>query len=850
MAIEIISIEPPRSRPVATIITLVRNCLRRVFTRKRKRVLLLAFLALTIAFAAIVSILSSSYVSYSKIVDARLANGYLTSRAGIYAAPRTLRVGQSLSRDALVALLRRAGYVESNATDVWSGGFVTQDASVEIRPRQLTSAASHLVRVEFNENNCIAQLIGDGATLESFTLEPEVLTNDVSMKTGTRATLSFREIPPTLVHAILSIEDHRFFEHNGLDFFGIGRAILRNIGDDQIGQGGSTITQQLVKNTYLSPERTFQRKYAEAMLAFTLERRLSKEDIFALYCNEIYLGQRSGIGVRGVKQAAAIYFGKELKELTIAESALIAGMIQGPNRYSPDRHLEAARMRRNLVIGAMLRDGQISSDQATAGINEPLSLTQVNAGGNAIAPYFVDYVNRIVEAKLSSSNLVDERDARIYTTIDLELQEIAEAAIKHQLEIVDKTYHDAKAKPQAALVALDPQTGNILAMVGGRDYQSTQLNRATDAMRQPGSTFKPFVYAAALETGLSPVSMYADAPHEFLYDVRSKYRPVNYGGGFSMRDVTMRTALVKSLNVVTVDIAMRTGLKRVARYAQDFGLPRPAPYPSLALGTTEATPLAVASAYTPFANAGLRVEPNAIASMTDASGASLIGEAPQSRQVIDPTTAYMITDMLSDVIDHGTARAARGSVKKTAIAGKTGTSRDGWFVGYTPHMVIAVWIGFDDNAQLGMTGAKAALPAWTEFVKNAVELRPELGGEGFETPDGIINIEIDPSTGGIASLACPNREAIAITPALSPNVECFLHSRSYADFAFTAGSSDTGQQSEPNNIQASLNQPPRLRAKGNGNTSQLAASTSTRTSTDSRGRSVLINEMRDSFQRQ
>ena len=647
---------------------LIRTAARHVFKNgarkshlpRSRRVLRILILLLVLVLAAIITLLTSSYLSYSKIVDARLASGYLTSRAGVYAAPRTLRVGQSLTRDTLLGLIRRAGYIETNASDVWSGSFTAMQNAVEIRPRQLEKLPNHVVRVEFSDKNQIAMLTSDGASIESYALEPELLTNDTSMKTGSRATLSFREIPERLVHAILSIEDQRFFSHNGVDVFGVGRAILRNIGDDAIGQGGSTITQQLVKNTYLSPERTFRRKYAEAMLAFTLERRLSKEDIFALYCNEVYLGQRGGIGVRGVKQAAGIYFGKELKDLTLAECALIAGMIQGPNRYSPNRHADAAIARRNIVIAAMLREGLISNEEADAGVSEQLSIAPLSDNGNAVAPYFIDYVNRVVETKFATSHQPDERDSRIYTTIDLDLQQLAEDAIKHQLDLLDKTHHNIDAKPQAALVALDPRTGNVLAMVGGRGYQESQLNRATDALRQPGSVFKPIVYAAALETGLSPISMFADAPEEFTYDGNAKYRPANYGGGYSMQDVTLKTALVKSLNVVTVDIAMRTGLKRVARYAEDFGLPRSRPYPSLALGTTEATPLALASAYTAFANAGVRVEPNVIARITDSSGITIVDEAPRSRSVVEPATAYMITDMLSDVIDHGTASTARG----------------------------------------------------------------------------------------------------------------------------------------------------------------------------------------------
>jgi penicillin-binding protein 1B len=312
-------------------------------------------------------------------------------------------------------------------------------------------------------------------------------------------------------------------------------------------------------------------------------------------------------------------------------------------------------------------------------------------------------------------------------------------------------------------------------MVGGRNYAESQLNRATDARRQPGSTFKPFVYAAALEDGMSPVQTFADSPREFTYDRTKTYRPANFGGGYSMRDVTMRTGLVKSLNVVTVDVALQTGLARIANLAERFGLPKPERYPSLALGTKEVTPLELAAAYAAFVNDGRRVEPKIIASVGEPPATHAVSLDVTDTRVISPTTAYMITNTLAAVVDHGTARGARNAVNGTAIAGKTGTSRDGWFVGYTPNLVCVVWIGFDDNQQLGLTGAEAALPAWTEFVKGAVELKPELGGRNFECPEGIEFVEIDPDTGSRATLACPRRELIAVTEKLAPNVECLLH---------------------------------------------------------------------------
>jgi penicillin-binding protein 1B len=609
-------------------------------------------------------------------------------------------------------------------------------------------------------------LTGDDLPLKEFSLEPEALSNDLSFKTAKRETLSFSEIPPVLVHAILSIEDQRFFDHSGLDPIGIARALLRNADDERVAQGGSTITQQLVKNTYLSSERTLRRKYAEAMLAIALERRLSKQDIFALYCDEIYLGQRGAVAARGVREAARIYFGKSLNQLSLSEAATLAGMIQSPGRYSPVQHIEAAQTRRNLVLGTMMRNGWINAAELDAATKETVVVARF-ANTDSLAPYFVDYVNRN-----SAREDAQAINHRIYTTIDLDLQQLAETALSRQLEKLSSSSSEG-AGPQAALVALDPHTGKVLAMVGGRNYAESQLNRATDARRQPGSTFKPFVYAAAIDDGMSPVQTFADGPREFVYDRDKVYRPKNFGGGYSMREVTMRSGLVKSLNVVTVDVAMQTGLARIANLAQTFGLPRPEKYPALALGTKEVTPLELASAYASFVNGGRRIEPKVIESIDEPPATHSSAEI--DKQVIKPTTAYMITNMLSAVVDHGTARAARDLSKITAVAGKTGTSRDGWFVGYTPNLVCVVWIGFDDNQQLGRTGADAALPAWIDFIKSAVELKPELGGKSFECPEGIKFVEIDSDDGSLSTLSCPHRELIAVTERLAPNIECFVH---------------------------------------------------------------------------
>jgi len=823
MAIEVTSIPGPTRLPSISFLTETFVFFAAGDPRD-KRNLWLRFLCGVLAIAFIISSdsLLRSYKHYSRLIDARLASGYFTSHSGLYAAPRVLIPGQKITREGLIASLRRAGYVKSDGSTIWSGSFKDDGDRIEIRPTANQSRSS-LVEITFSGDRLL-RITEDSVAINSFTLEPELLSNDGLMKSGKRETIRFAEIPSDLVHAILATEDRRFFDHSGVDVFGMARAFWRNAGDERIGQGGSTITQQLVKNTYLSPERTLRRKYAEAMLSLALEQRLTKQDIFALYCNEIYLGQRDAVAVRGVDEAAHIYFGHDLKDLSLAEAATIAGMIQGPMRFSPVYHEDAARARRNIVLAAMARDGWISTQQLGVISNEPVRLANFTTAGNSMAPYFVDYVTRLSEA---------EEDRRVFTTVDLDLQRLAEKAIQQQLNRISET-KPSGPRPQAALVALDPKTGNILAMVGGSNYAESQLNRATDARRQPGSTFKPFVYAAAIEDGMSPVQTFSDTPREFTYDHDKIYRPANYGGGYSMSDVTMRTGLVKSLNVVTVDVALQTGLARIANLAQSFGMPRPERYPSLALGTKEVTPLELAAAYAAFVNGGHRVAPRAILSVGEPPATHDLVDQNSQPQVVSATTAYMITNMLSAVIDHGTARSARNAITGTAIAGKTGTSRDGWFVGYSPNLVCAVWIGFDDNQQLGLTGADAALPAWTDFMKNAVDLRPELGGRNFDCPEGIEFVEIDADNGSLATLSCPRRELIAVTEKLAPHVECLLH----GNLPESVGdSSEVAESDSPPSVKAQ-------HAAATYSPAFISSIRSTRIDVNRQGKQTLVNDMR------
>jgi penicillin-binding protein 1B len=421
----------------------------------------------------------------------------------------------------------------------------------------------------------------------------------------------------------------------------------------------------------------------------------------------------------------------------------------------------------------MNREGSLDANAAQQAMGSPVAVADFESSTDEFAPYYVDFVNRAMDDAPGSIDREAEQSTRVQTTINPDLQTVAESALRHQLDMLSKSAR-GKTIPQGALVAMDVHTGQVLAMVGGRNYAESQLNRATDAKRQPGSVFKPFVYATAFDAGISPLATSRDAPQTFWYG-NSTYSPANYGKAYSMHDVMLREGLVRSLNVVTVDLALRTGLSKIASTASRFGLPTPDAYPSMALGTFEVTPLQMAAAYAAFANGGTFIEPSVYARAVDNTGETSLQPSSDTRHVINPTTAYLITDILSDVIKRGTASRANGAFKNVAVAGKTGTSHDGWFVGYTPNLVCAVWVGFDDNEQLGMTGAEAALPAWIEFMQEALAIRPSLGGASFPKPSGIVSVKIDPESGQLAGPHCPTSMTVNVPYRFAPLTECLMH---------------------------------------------------------------------------
>src|SRR5687767_924284 len=738
--------------------------------------------------AAILGILIYYWTVFSGRIDNLLQGEVFTRSAGIYAAPKQLRVNESINQEELIAFLKRAGYVEkSQQADTNRGRYTISGTSVEIEPSSASTVDGEKqfqhVKVQFTGNgksiNALTDLDTRGS-LQNTWLEPELISSVTGTERAKRKVIGFGDLPPHLVKAITVTEDRSFFEHYGVNIRGIIRAFIRRVDADPNSpiarQGGSSITQQLVKNLLLSPEQTWRRKTAEAYMSIILETRLSKEKIFELYCNQVYMGQQAGFSIHGFGEASSAYFNKDVTNLTQAESAFLAGLIRSPNRYNPYTKLETATARRNQVLDSMAEAGELSAADAKTTKDSPLQVAPVRGRIDVSdAPYFADYVQNQLGDMIAGSAAAEH--LRIYTTIDMDLQRAAYAALTKQLAALDKI-QAKRFEPgtlQGALVAMNAKTGEIVAMVGGRDYSKSQLNRATDALRQPGSVFKPFVYATALNTAYDPVprlitpaTTYMDEPKTFTFD-NQEYSPGNFGDSYSNAPVTLRDALVHSLNVVTVDVAMEVTIGRVMNLAAKAGLPKPArAYPAMALGTNEATPLQIASAYTAFANLGGRVSPIAINRITTGNGVTIAAPTTQRTEVLRQDVAYVMTSFMKDVVNRGTAAKVRARGLKQVLAGKTGTSRDGWFAGFTPNLVCAVWVGFDDGSQLGLTGANSALPIWADFMQVALAKHPEWEGD-WEEPSGVEEVEINPKTGAVATPEDTERRVELFINGTGPN---------------------------------------------------------------------------------
>jgi len=747
------------------------------FVRRVLRRLLSASVLIPLVFvtAIVLGILIYYWTVFSHRIDNLLAGEVFTRTAGIYAAPKQLHVNETISQADVITFLKRAGYVEkTQQADESRGRYSINGASLEIEPSSASSVDGvkqfQNVRVQFGgSGKSISSLtdLDNRGSLQRVWLEPELISSVTGTERAKRKVIGFSDLPPHLVKAITVTEDRSFFEHYGVNVRGIIRALIRRYDSDPSSpiarQGGSSITQQLVKNLLLSPEQTWQRKISEAYMSIILETRLSKEKIFELYCNQVYMGQQAGFSINGFGEASSAYFNKDVTNLTLPESAFLAALIRSPNRYNPYTKIETATARRNQVLDSMAEAGAITQQDAQTAKATPLQV--VPARGRidvSDAPYFADYVQNQLGDMIAGNGGAEH--LRIYTTIDMDLQRAAYAALTKQMNALDKIQSKrfAPGTLQAALVAMNAKTGEIVAMVGGRDYSKSQLNRATDAYRQPGSVFKPFVYATALNTAFDPVprvitpaTTYMDEPKTFTFD-NQEYSPGNFGETYTHEPVTLRDGLVHSLNVVTVEVAMEVTIGRVMNLAAKAGLPKPPrAYPAMALGTSEATPLQIASAYTAFANLGSRTTPIAINRVTTGEGATIAAPTTQRSDVLRPEVAFVMTSFMKDVVNRGTASKVRGRGLKQVLAGKTGTSRDGWFAGYTPNLVCAVWVGFDDGSQLGLTGANSALPIWADFMQVALAEHPEWEGD-WDKPAGVEQVDINPRTG--ASTAAGDTE--------------------------------------------------------------------------------------------
>jgi penicillin-binding protein 1B len=679
------------------------------------------------------------------------------------------------------------------------GQFTIQGSTVDIRPSKLSYFGErNALAVQFRGKSVrsIKPLAG-GGELNTAEIEPDLITNLFDSAREKRRRIRYDDLPVTLVDAILSAEDKRFFEHGGFDFIRIAGAAWADLRhSSQHYQGASTITMQLARTFFFSNERTWRRKLAEAMVSIELEERFSKQQLFEMYANEVYLGNRGSFGVRGFAEASVAYFGKDLRQLSLGECAYLAGIIRAPNYYSSaDRHPERGGQARDRVLTQMLDNKFINVADVQEAKRAPLKIIRTSVSGGD-APYFVDMVKDHLLDKYSENELLSE-NFRVYTTLDPALQHAAAAAVDAGMKNVDlllaKKYDkwrreaakkgstDPIPQAQVALVALDPRTGEIKAVIGGRDYGQSQLNHAL-ARRQPGSVFKPFVYAAAFDNAvdgvqpiITPATTIDDEPTTFQFDGK-EYTPNNYGERFMGR-VTVRDALTNSLNVATVKLAELIGYGRVVQVARQMGLgTNIGPTPAVALGAYEMTPIDVAAGYTTFATIGTRAEPQFLRSVVGADGTQLEKFTPQTHMALDPRVAFLVNSLLKDVLNRGTGAGVRArGFTLPAAAGKTGTSRDGWFAGFTSNLLCVIWIGFDDNRDLGLPGGAVAAPIWADFMTRATSLGAYRDVKDFTMPEGVQSVVIDPESLQLATANCPTTRVEIYVAGSAPTQFCELH---------------------------------------------------------------------------
>jgi penicillin-binding protein 1B len=778
----------------------------------------LFFAGFLIACVIVMGTFTYFYVKYEKLVDRRMAGGIFSNAAKIYARPRMVSVGEKLDADDVAGDLRRAGYSEERrSADSPIGHYAFTPDGIQVVPGPQSFHGSDGAVIHFRNGKvtAISEAGGNDQELEAYELEPQLVTALFEgQDRSKRELIKFQDIPPILVNAVLAIEDRRFFQHGGVNYFRLVEAAAVDVREGRHGQGGSTLTMQLSRGFFLTPEKTVKRKLIEMMIAMELEQKFSKQRIFEMYANQVYLGQRGSFTINGFGEASHAYFNKDVKNLTLSEAALLAGMIQRPNYLSPYKNPKRALERRNLVLDSMVETGAITREQADRAKAAPLKLATPNVEASD-APYFVDLVKDQLSGQFSEGELNDHA-LRIYTTLDPDLQRAAAEAVDEGMKLVDEqverrrthktnigTGKDAKTEtkiesgpmPQVALVAIDPHTGEVLALVGGRNYGMSQLDHAI-AKRPTGSTFKPFVYAAAINTAVTGQRMFANTssdpntgvvnntdgvftPASLIDDSQVSiaiggdqvYEPRNYHENFH-GEVTARYALAESLNNATVRLGQEVGFERVAALAKAAGITSVRATPAIALGAYDATPIEMAGAYTVFANGGTRLSPIMVKSVRDARGAVLNNYHSDGKTVLDPRVAYVMTTMMEAVVNSGTGYPVRARGFEPPAAGKTGTSHDAWFAGYTTNLLCVVWVGNDDYTDIKLAGGAAAAPIWAEFMKRAVRLPQYADVKDFQQPSGVVQIQLDKVTNRLATPSCPEDYTVAFIAGTEPKETC------------------------------------------------------------------------------
>jgi len=756
---------------------------RRIVKILGRRWKLYALVALAGPMVVLLGVLGYYYVVFSRMIDNRMHGEMQRVDPRVFARPFEVRRGQSVTPAQLVDRLNELGYA-NRARAEQAGEFTIGRDAVVIIPRD-GDQKGRTVRIAFGarsaktkEPTAVSQIeiVGSKPQPERLTFDAPLITALITSGREKRRDVPLQLIPQHMVQAVLAIEDRRFYDHVGVDPIGIASALWDYVsGRKQYLRGGSTLTQQLIKNTFLTQERSPIRKLQDQFMALILERKLSKDQILELYLNDVWLGQRGSYAVHGVAEASRLFFAKHISNVSLSEAALIAGTIQSPPRLSPFDHPDRAKDRRNVVLQAMAEAGFISADAADRTSKEPVQIAA--RALESEAPYFVDYVSQELQEKYSAiANTVD-----VYSTLDLHLQRLAHDVVRDGLTRVDELLAKRKRqKAQAALIAIDPRTGEILAMVGGRSYNQSQFNRAVSARRQPGSVFKPFVYLAAFEhavaegrTDVTPATVVIDEPTTFMFNDQP-WDPANYEKEYD-GPITLRRALALSRNIATIKVAETTGYDTVAGLWRKVGTgTSPRPYPAIALGVFEATPYEIASAYTLFPNGGMmRPLRSMIRLVSSGHDVQLQTTAPKT--IARKDTTFLVTNMMRSVLNEGTGAAARGAGFTQDAAGKSGTTndlRDAWFVGFTPELLTVVWVGLDDNQPLGLSGSQAALPMWTAFMIRALAGRES---PAFTTPEGISFVDIDRDTGLVAGPACPRVFSEAFIQGTEPHELCRLH---------------------------------------------------------------------------